>query len=118
MESVASFLIGPRLMIVNKSEIKFKYSNIKDNKNNTWIGDLFTSEFAKDNVAHINQVHPRNPWFLLPIILYWDEVDVADIGNVNVDSAMISLGNFSDKLMTKERRRKYTLFASIIFNRV
>jgi len=57
MELVASFLIDPRLMIVNKHEIKFQFSNIRDNKNNTCYGDLFTSEFAKDNEAHINQAH-------------------------------------------------------------
>jgi hypothetical protein len=106
MELVASFLIDPRLMIIHKSEIKFKYSNIKDNKNNTCFGDLFTSEFAKDNEEYINQTHPQNPGLLLPIILYWDGVNVADIGNVNVDTVMISLGNFSDKLMTNDVTKK------------
>ena len=31
---------------------------------------------------------------------------MADIGNVNVDTVMISLGNFSDKLMTKDITKK------------
>jgi len=97
MELVASFLIDPRLMIVNKKEIKFEYSNIKDNNNNTCYGDFFTSEFAKDNKAHVHQIHPRNPGLILPIILYWEGVNAADIGNVNVDTIMISLAIYQIK---------------------
>ena len=46
----------------------------------------------------------------MPIILYWDGVNVADIGNVNVDTVMISLGNFSDKLMTKDITKKVIFY--------
>jgi len=42
MELVASFFIVPRLIIVNESEINFKYSNMKDNINNTNFGEVAT----------------------------------------------------------------------------
>ena len=101
IQLVAEFLIDPRLMIVNKKEIKLNYCDMKDSNNNNCYGDLFTSKFAKDNEEYIKQRHPRNLGLFLYLILYWDGVNVADIGNVNVDTVMVSLGNFSDKLMTQ-----------------
>ena len=113
MQLVAEFLIDRRLMIVNKNEIKFRYCNIRGTKNNAYHGDLITSEFAKDNEEYIKQLHPINPGLPLYLILYWDGVNVADIGNVNVNTVIMSLGNFSDKLMTQDMRKNHMLFSIV-----
>jgi len=57
--------------------------------------------------VHIYQTHPRNHGLILPIIFNWNGVNVADIKNVKVDTVMmISLGNISDTLMTKDITKK------------
>jgi len=66
--------------------------------------------------VHIHQILPRNPRLILPIILHWAGVSLADIGNVNVDIIMLTLGNFSNKLMTKVITKKVICYLPTAFS--
>ena len=40
--------------------------------------------------------------YLLPLIFYWDSSNVAEIGNLSINTVMMTLGIFESKLLNKD----------------
>ena len=99
-EVISNMLIDPELMFVWRNHIHFNYFRATDRKNNHIYSDLMTSTWAKNTEGDIRRKNPNG--HLMPLIIYTDGVQVGSSVHNKITPIILSLGNFSDKLIQKD----------------
>ena len=78
-------LMGSNIVIYYKDLIHLRYTTTYKNGVESY-GDLYTSKWFRETELYL--VNERNipNAYLLPLIFYWDSSNVAEIGNLNINT--------------------------------
>jgi len=106
VEYLAYKFVDPLFMFPHESELRFESSRVEkvdDHGVHTRVyGDIMTGNWAMETERSIRERTGNHKAILIPIILYWDGVNLTKTGSRSSLTALGKIGNCSLELLNRE----------------
>ena len=102
LEVAALLLLDPKIFVTYQNEIRLKHKSKVNRFNQKLYNDINSGDTFRDTEIILQNIRGDNLGHILPLIFYWDGVNVANIGTKSITTVLMTLGIFSNKLIEQD----------------